>query len=247
MFISFVSEVSTLGPSVSKVQIYSNCCILMGVLICVYLSSVVISYWVLHEIIFPSFKIGKAHKFEKAEDDQKLLKLHELDWEDILERVEKYLRIKIEAMKLEKLQRLITQKLQLWSVVCLILILCILAATYSLWFTFIIAGFVFLIDSSVKLRIYEYFGRRLYRLKQLDNYELINHKDTLPENMTKYELKELKQVESYKLNLWLYVSTTYILMLFMLIFTRPGHYLLETSLELLIRIFDSLNLDIHIF
>ena len=85
MFISFVSEVSTLGSSVSKVQIYYNCCILMGVLICVYLSSVVISYWVLHEIIFPCFKVSKSKKFEKEEDEHKILKLTEMEWEDILE------------------------------------------------------------------------------------------------------------------------------------------------------------------
>lgn len=85
MFIAFVSEVSTLGSSVSKVQIYYNCCILMGVLICVYLSSVVISHWVLHEIIFPCFKINKSKKFEKEEDEQKSMKLTEMDWEDILE------------------------------------------------------------------------------------------------------------------------------------------------------------------
>ena len=57
----------------------------MGVLICVYLSSVVISYWVLHEIIFPCFKVSKSKKFEKEEDEHKILKLTEMEWEDILE------------------------------------------------------------------------------------------------------------------------------------------------------------------
>ena len=59
MFIGFVSEVSVEGPEVSKVKIYENVCMLIGVLVCVYLISLVMSYSILHFVIFPFFKSTK--------------------------------------------------------------------------------------------------------------------------------------------------------------------------------------------
>ena len=91
MFISFVSEVSTLGNDIPKIEIYKNCCILIGVLLCVYKASIVVSYWVLHELLFPLFRVGK--QMVREEEETKSLKIMELEWEDILERLEYYLKI----------------------------------------------------------------------------------------------------------------------------------------------------------
>lgn len=55
-------------------------------------------------------------------------------------------------------------------------LLSILVMSFTVWLVFPICLFVFMIDSHSKVRFYEFFGRRLFKLKRIvDEYELKFH------------------------------------------------------------------------
>lgn len=86
------------------------------------------------------------------------------------------------------------------SVFILIFLLNLFYLKLSVWIVPLTSVLSLLLTHQFKIRLYEYIGWRMFRLKRIDNYELLQHYDSSPDkSMSTSEFKFFQSCETYKI------------------------------------------------